>query len=1647
MLVLANLLNPCQTGAGRIVRAGVYEAGTLANFDKNGSAHGFFVDMLNRIAEKEQWNVQYVPGSWQEGLDRLKSDNIDVVLCIGYTPEREKYMDFPKEYLLLNWGVLYRPKGSHITSLLDLEGKTVSALKGDVYLAGFLELIRQFNVHVKIEEVDKYSKVFKAVESGAVAAGVAGNLYGILNEDGRKTDQTPVIFSPIKVGYAVNEGKNGDLIAAFDRHIAEMKADKASAYHHEIEHLLGKKDTQIPKEAYWALSGVVAALLIAVIWSVTLKRQVRTKTEDLVAEIAERKLTENELRESTARFQAFYDLGLVGLTITAPDKGWSTINDCLCNMLGYSEAELREMTWAQLTHPDDLAADIEQFDRVLIGEIDGYELDKRFLKRSGEILFAKLVVRCVRKPDQSVDFIVAMIQDITKSKQIENELRDAEWKFRALFNNGPIGVAYHQMIYDELGTPVDYLFIDANSNYLNLTGVDPRGKTVTEAFPGIENDPFNWIGVFGRVAKSGESVHFQQHLQTNDRWYDVVGYQYKPDHFVTSFVEITDRKRTEESLRMSEERFRNYVNLSPNAVFVADQNGQYIDVNPAASTITGYSADELLNMNILDLLPPESLEWGQKNFQQLLETGYSTGEAAYRKKNGELGHWSLAAVRLTPTKFMGIVTDMTDRKLNEDQLRDSEERYRGLVKHLSSGVVVHAVNTTIIFSNPMASTILGLSKDQLRGRDAIDPAWSFIQENGATLALEEYPVNKVISSGQPVSNQVLGINRPDLPDPVWVQCNSYPVAAEDGTLLQVVVTFTDITERKRDKEIIEKRLIALTQPLEAGSVAFNELFNIDDVQRLQDEFAKATGVASIITDPDGIPLTAPSNFTRLCNDIIRKTEKGCASCYKSDAALGRFNPDGPNIQPCLSGGLWDAGAGITVGGQHIANWLIGQVRDETQSEEKMAAYAREIEVNEEAFLDAFREVPSMSRTQFEQIAQALFTLANQLSTTAYQNIQQARFINERKAAEESLRNSEEMYRALSNELQTILNTSPVGICLLKNRKVVRANAAFDSIFGYEAGTTVNIDTVAFYSSEELYEETGRVAYQLLLQGGSYTKDVLMRKKDGVLFWCSISGHAITHGNLEEGTIWIIQDISERKQSENEMLSLMQRLQLATSSARLGIWDWNVKENTMVWDDRMFELYGITREAFPNSIDAWMNGLHLEDKEGAIAECQAALNGEKEFDTEFRVLHPDGTVKYLRGKGLVVRGVNGNAERMLGINYDVTKAKRAEEEKHKLESQLQQAQKMESVGRLAGGIAHDFNNMLTVIQGYSQLGLIESNETSPYHHFFEEINNATVRSADLTKQLLAFARKQVIAPKALDLNKTISDMLKMLQRLIGESIHLAWQSAPDLWPVKADPSQLDQILANLCVNAKDAIKNTGQITISTRNNTIDTDFCQKHPYALPGEYVHLSVSDDGSGMDKETIDHIFEPFFTTKAQGEGTGLGLATVYGIVKQNNGFITINSEPGQGTTIAIHLPRHIGTVEHTSKESIDIPASIGHETILLVEDEPAILDMTSKILEIFGYTVLQASTPLEATRIAEEHDGKITMLITDVIMPGMNGKDLATKLHSFNPQLKCLFMSGYTADAISQHGVLEEGLYFIQKPFLLPDLAHKVREVIDGT
>ena len=545
--------------------------------------------------------------------------------------------------------------------------------------------------------------------------------------------------------------------------------------------------------------------------------------------------------------------------------------------------------------------------------------------------------------------------------------------------------------------------------------------------------------------------------------------------------------------------------------------------------------------------------------------------------------------------------------------------------------------------------------------------------------------------------------------------------------------------------------------------------------------------------------------------------------------------------------------------------------------------------------------------------------------------------------------------------------------------------------------------------------------------------------DGQIHWINAAGQGQYDAQGRPvRMIGICLDITERKQAEealkenNELFSLFMQYSPVYTFIKIVT---PTESRVVQASDNFRQMIGISgedmkgktmAELFPAEFAAKMTAEDWDviDK-GQVLKLDEELNGRFYTTIKFPI-------------------IKENKKLLAGYTIDITDQRRAEEEKIKLETQLQQAHKMESVGRLAGGVAHDFNNMLQVILNHTDVALEQVDPTQPLHESLEEIRKAAERSADLTRQLLAFARKQTVVPKVLDLNEIIENMLRMLHRLIGEDINLTWLPGTGIGPVRMDPSQIDQIMANLCVNARDAIAGVGKITIETGSVDFDEDYCAEHAGFLPGEYVRLTFSDDGCGMDKATLEMLFEPFFTTKEIGKGTGLGLATVYGIVRQNNGFINVYSEPGQGTTFTIYLPRYVVKTGQTQTKDTLEPALRGHETILLVEDEPEILKGVKRILETLGYRVLAASMPGEAIRLAKAHAGEIHLLITDVVMPEMNGRDLAKNLLSLYPYLKRLFMSGYTADIIAHHGVLDEGVHFIQKPFSTQNLAAKIRQAL---
>ncbi len=521
-----------------------------------------------------------------------------------------------------------------------------------------------------------------------------------------------------------------------------------------------------------------------------------------------------------------------------------------------------------------------------------------------------------------------------------------------------------------------------------------------------------------------------------------------------------------------------------------------------------------------------------------------------------------------------------------------------------------------------------------------------------------------------------------------------------------------------------------------------------------------------------------------------------------------------------------------------------------------------------------------------------------------------------------------------------------------------------------------------------------------------------------------------------GIAWLKEQVAEElKQREKDMHQATVRYKSIIQTVIDGFWLTDLNGNLLEVNDACCRMSGYNEtELLSMNIVDLEGGMNQDEIAAKIDEVNRL--GYSRFETKHRrkgggLYDVEVTAQYLVGEN----------EKIFIISRDISERKQMEE----LESQLIQAQKMESVGRLAGGVAHDFNNMLSIILGNVELIQDDIDRDNLLFSKVSEIQKAAQRSANLTRQLLAFARRQTIRPKIINLNHTIEGMLKMLNRLIGEDIDLLWRPKEHLWSVKIDTSQIDQILANLCVNARDAIKDIGKVTIETDNICFDEEYCRRHQGFIPGEFVLIAFSDNGCGMDKETSNKLFEPFFTTKSRGKGTGLGLAIIYGIIKQNNGFVNVYSELGQGTTFKLYLPRHN---QSEKQESVVVKEKSrkGVETILVVEDETSILEVTQTMLERLGYTVLTASTPKAAIETGNACNQKIDLLITDVVMPSMNGRELAKKMHHLFPEMKVLYMSGYTANVIAHRGILDEGLYFINKPFSKNDISLKVRQILDA-
>ncbi|MBC8116141.1 MAG: PAS domain S-box protein, partial [Candidatus Saccharimonas sp.] len=636
-----------------------------------------------------------------------------------------------------------------------------------------------------------------------------------------------------------------------------------------------------------------------------------------------------------------------------------------------------------------------------------------------------------------------------------------------------------------------------------------------------------------------------------------------------------------------------------------------------------------------------------------------------------------------------------------------------------------------------------------------------------------------------------------------------------------------------------------------------------------------------------------------------------------------------------------------------------------------------------------------------------------------------RDITERKRADRAaLRISDERYLAL-------FEYAPDGILIAdRQSRYIDANPSICRMLGYSRDELIGLNASDIVAPSEVGHIDSALAS--IIETADYHREWQFRRKDGSIVSAEVIATAMPDGNL----LAMIRDVTERNRADAAHRRTEERVQFVLQSAHIGIWDMDCVSGALQWSDVMEAQHGLPSGAFDGTFETAIEHIHPDDRASVQEIIANAMKTGSDFDELHRTIR-DGKVRWLSGAGRILLDERGEPLRAVGISQDVT-------ERHTLEAQFQQAQKMEAVGRLAGGVAHDFNNLLTVILGFCELLLDGVGRDDPHRFDITEIQKAGTRAAALTMQLLAFSRKQIIELKLLDLNTILDGMRPMLGRLIREDVKILMGLRPRLGCVKADRGQVEQVILNLAVNAQDAMPNGGTLTIETANIELDEHYAAMHSAVTPGPHVVLTVTDSGVGMSTYVAEHLFEPFFTTKPEGQGTGLGLATVHGIAMRSGGSVNVYSEVGRGSSFKVYFPR---VPQETT--SIDTPAALpqsgaGTETVLVVEDADALRELTRRLLSTLGYTVLVAANADQATKLFDENPA-IDVLLTDVVMPGPSGPDLSQQLMKRRPWLKVVYMSGYTDEAIVQHGVLQPGIAFLHKPFTAGALGRKIREALD--
>lgn len=1321
-----------------------------------------------------------------------------------------------------------------------------------------------------------------------------------------------------------------------------------------------------------------------------------------------------------------------GLATIDAQGRFDYVNPAFATLVGRAPDELIGRRPEELTPPEDHALFAELRSRQRAAEAIRHDL--RLRQKDGSRMDVEVTVAPRWRGEQVVGATV-MVTDLTEQKRAEQALRDSEEFLRRTLESSP--------------DCIKVLDLDARLVSINETGRclleidnpdDCRDADWLEVWKGADHEAATQAVAAARAGKTATFSGFCPTMEGTPKWWEVqiapiLGADHRPERLLVISRDVTARRQAEDALRERSQRFEQLVEQASDIIYRTDVRGYFTYANPVAVRITGFSEAELVRMHYLDLVRPDVRDemrafylhqlhtatastyrefplvtatgeeiWIGQNLNLVSEANRVTGvqavarditkryraEQALHAANGEMEHRIAARTAELSETNEALQAEVAERQQAEAALRRSEQDYRGLFENAHDAILIlNPADETVLEANPRASELYGLPRAELVGRSMI--------------SLSKHP-----NADSNRADATLTAAAPF--------CFETTQYRGDGSEVQLEITATtvayqgrsailsinrDITERKRADEQLRGRLrIEGALARVSARLASSSSAALEGVLR---EFGEAMEVdrAYVVLFRDGDPpkdavheWCAPGSEPR--THQLRLHRSAVSNAWMQSLAAGE------TLVVSDVDRLPDAAA---------------SERQSLRERGIRALLAVPVVADDQAIRGFLGFDAATPRAWSGEDTRVLGVLSGMIATHLA-----------RREATDALARSEDYFRSL------IENGSDIVAVVDETATIHYESPSVAKVLGYSQAEVVGKSFFEFAHPDDQTEVGGIFAGLIAESGSLISVPVRVRRKDGAWRFMEAVATNLLHLPAVRGVIINARDVTDRHQAEQTLRESEQRFRQLVEQAADAVVLHEAGGRIMDVNQRACDSLGYTRDE--------LLSMNIAEIEEASTSDLLGPHGPHDELPAARTL--EGVHRRKDGSTFPVEVRVGVVEmdgvrRVLSLARDIS-------ERRSLEEQLLQAQKMEAVGKLAGGIAHDFNNLLTAIKGFAALLRAELAENEPLQGYVAEIERAGTRAADLTRQLLAFSRKQVLQPIVLDLNCSVAGVEPMLRRLIGEDVELQAVLTPALGSVRADPGQIEQVIVNLAVNARDAMPTGGRLTLATRNADLDDAYVRTHVGMRPGEYVVLSVSDTGMGMDRATRERIWEPFFTTKEQGKGTGLGLSTVYGIIRQSGGAVYVYSEVGRGTTFKIYLPRVDTPAIAPTPGASPTAAPRGSETVLLVEDEAAVRTLARMVLRKSGYTVLEAADGEQALRALDEHGEGVDLLVTDVVMPGMSGPVLAERLVARSPRTRVMFMSGYTDDAILHHGVPEAGIAFLEKPFLPHTLVRRVREVLDA-